>query len=298
MQELRVLFVEKKDLLTESLKGSKMSLLMSIITTSMKRVMPWWLMSLKKPTTRRKESPSQPWKALRDPTRSTQLLVVNNILAQTSEEIGRYLYRWGIKSQMALKRSKTIITWTMNQPKDHHPARDMQDKFSISQKKFCLTHTSIPVQARADARLSKGLLKMILRLFRRYGWCDPQPPLPIKSKLGCWGKAFMADLRGNASIDRASLVNAKSVCVLLTLFTGSSVEVTRFFRGRGGAGCTYVRKAGWLKLWSEGSPTRPEMSDFDPIYSDLPLTGQERVLMLHWINDLWLSIKDPFSGTI
>ena len=185
----------------------------------------------------------------------------------------------------------------MNLPK-HHPARDMQDTFYITNETLLRTHTS-PVQARTmDTHdFSKGPLKMISpgKVYRR----DSDDATHSHQFHQIEGLVIsenitMADLKGTLEVFAKKLFGAEREIRLRPSyfpFTEPSVEVDVSCFKCGGSGCSVCKHTGWIEILGSGlvHPNVLEMAGIDSTkYSGFAFgLGPDRVAMLKYgIDDI------------
>lgn len=185
----------------------------------------------------------------------------------------------------------------MNLPK-HHPARDMQDTFYITNDTLLRTHTS-PVQARTMDQhdFSKGPLKMISpgKVYRR----DSDDATHSHQFHQIEGLIIseditMADLKGTLEVFAKKLFGAEREIRLRPSyfpFTEPSVEVDVSCFKCGGSGCNVCKHTGWIEILGSGMvhPNVLEMAGIDSSkYSGFAFgLGPDRVAMLKYgIDDI------------
>ncbi|OTP35866.1 phenylalanine-tRNA ligase alpha subunit [Enterococcus faecalis] len=185
----------------------------------------------------------------------------------------------------------------MNLPK-HHPARDMQDTFYISDEMLIRTHTS-PVQARTMEKhdFSKGALRMISpgKVFRR----DTDDATHSHQFHQIEGlvvdkNVTMGDLKGTLEVMMKKMFGEDRKIRLRPSyfpFTEPSVEVDVSCFKCGGAGCNVCKHTGWIEILGAGMvhPDVLQMSGIDPTeYSGFAFgLGPDRVAMLRYgVNDI------------
>ncbi|MGB6178433.1 phenylalanine--tRNA ligase subunit alpha [Carnobacterium sp.] len=185
----------------------------------------------------------------------------------------------------------------MNLPK-HHPARDMQDTFYITNETLLRTHTS-PVQARTMDKhdFSKGPLKMISpgKVYRR----DSDDATHSHQFHQIEGliiseNVTMADLKGTLEVFAKKLFGAEREIRLRPSyfpFTEPSVEVDVSCFKCGGSGCNVCKQTGWIEILGSGMvhPNVLEMAGIDSSkYSGFAFgLGPDRVAMLKYgIDDI------------
>ena len=186
----------------------------------------------------------------------------------------------------------------------HHPARDMQDTFYVSEDVVLRTHTS-PGQVRAMRALAPEPIRVLLP-----GTVYRNEQITGRSEiqfnqvegLAVGTNITMADLKGILEEFVHQFFGPDRRMVLRGSyfpFTEPSVEVDIDCNLCGGSGCGVCKKTGWLEILGAGvvHPKVLANGGYDPeIHSGFAFgLGIERMVMLrHGIND----IRHFYSGNL
>lgn len=206
-----------------------------------------------------------------------------HVITQTMEEIEDLFISMGFVVVEGPEVELDLYNFEkMNLPK-HHPARDMQDSFYISEEVLLRTHTS-PVQARTMEKhdFSKGPLKMISpgKVYRR----DDDDATHSHQFHQIEGlvvdkKATLSDLKGTLEVFAKALFGEDREVRLRPSyfpFTEPSVEID----------VSEADGEGWMEILGGGvvHPRVLEMSGIDPnVYSGFAFgLGPDRVAMLKY----------------
>lgn len=221
-----------------------------------------------------------------------------HVLTQTMQEIEDIFLGMGYQVVDGFEVETDYYNFErMNLPK-HHPARDMQDTFYLSEELLLRTHTS-PVQARTMEKhdFSKGALRMISpgKVFRR----DTDDATHSHQFHQMEGLVIdkgitMADLKGTLEVISKKMFGEEREIRLRPSyfpFTEPSVEVDISCFKCGGKGCHVCKHTGWIEILGAGMvhPNVLEMSGIDStVYSGFAFgLGPDRVAMLRYgVNDI------------
>lgn len=185
----------------------------------------------------------------------------------------------------------------LNIPK-HHPARDMQDSFYISEEVLLRTHTS-PVQVRVYEKMAPQLPVKIIapgKVFRRDDDATHSPMFHQVEGFLIDEHVTFADLKGTLLTFARKMFGADREIRLRPSyfpFTEPSAEVDISCIMCNGAGCRVCSHSGWLEILGSGMvhPRVLEMTGYDPekVSGFAFGMGVERIAMLKYgIDDLRL----------
>ena len=185
----------------------------------------------------------------------------------------------------------------LNVPR-HHPARDMQDSFYITEEVLLRTHTS-PVQVRTMEKLAPQIpVKIIVpgKVYRNDDDATHSPMFHQVEGLLIDERITFADLKGVLMLF-AKKIFGDSVNVRYRPsffpFTEPSVEIDISCVMCGGEGCRVCSHTGWLEILGAGMvhPNVLKAGGYDPekVSGFAFGMGIERIAMLKYgINDLRL----------
>ncbi|NLB51968.1 MAG: phenylalanine--tRNA ligase subunit alpha [Syntrophomonadaceae bacterium] len=180
----------------------------------------------------------------------------------------------------------------------HHPARDMQDSFYITEEVLLRTHTS-PVQVRTMEKMAPQIpVKIIVpgKVYRKDDDATHSPMFHQVEGLLIDEKITFADLKGTLMLfakkifgDQVSVRYRPSFFP----FTEPSVEIDISCVMCGGEGCRVCSHTGWLEILGAGMvhPNVLKAGGYDPekVTGFAFGMGIERIAMLKYgINDLRL----------
>ena len=189
----------------------------------------------------------------------------------------------------------------LNIPK-HHPARDMQDSFYITEEYLLRTHTS-PVQARTmQSKGGNEPVRMIApgRVYRRDYDATHSPMFHQVEGLVIDKGISLADLKGTLELFLKEMFGSNVKVRLRPSFfpfTEPSAEVDISCVICGGKGCRVCKNSGWLEILGSGMvhPNVLTMSGYDPqqVSGFAFGMGVERIAMLKYgIDDLRLFFEN------